>query len=258
MLFAKITMAQKRLLIIEDEQFLLETLQLKLGREGFIIDAAQDGEAGLAKAQTTHPDVILLDLLLPKMKGEEVLSALQKNETTKNIPVLIISNSGQPVEIERLLKLGARDYIIKADFTIDDILDRIHNLLVPAEQRPDVLVAEDEEFLRTILSQKLRKAGWQVTTTMDGDATLKSILERKPKLVLLDLLMGGLSGIEVLRQLKEAAYDMKQTKILVLSNYSGKENEPIIKEMTQGYYIKSNVDIDDIVDTVKKQLSVNP
>lgn len=248
-------MTKKTILVIEDEEPLVETLKLKLENEGFAVETAEDGEIGIQKAESVKPDLILLDLMLPKVKGEDVLQHVKKHPELKRTPVIIISNSGQPVEIKELLAQGADDYIIKVDFTIDDILERVHNTLSKLEGRPDVLVAEDETFLRTVLAKKLRLIGFRVITTFDGDITLKTILETKPKVVLLDLLMPGLSGLEVLNALKnDPSYGKAATKVLILSNYSGKEREPIIAEMTSGYFIKSNFDIDDIVGKVKELL----
>lgn len=248
-------MTKKTILVVEDEEPLIETLKLKLEKEGFAVVTAEDGEEGIKKAESAKPDIILLDLLLPKVKGEDVLAYLKKHAELKKIPVIIISNSGQPVEIKKLLENGADDYIIKADFTIDDILERVHNTLEKQSGRPDVLVAEDETFLRTVLAKKLRLLGFRVLTTLDGDITLKMILEMKPKVVLLDLLMPGISGIEVLHALKNnTSHDRSLTKVIILSNYSGKEDEPVIRKMTSGYFIKSNFDIDDIVAKIKELL----
>ena len=243
------------ILIIEDEQSLADTLKLKLSKEGFMVETVFDGKQGLERIKTLKPDLVLLDLLLPSMGGEEVLKKVKEDPEIKDIPVIVISNSGQPVEIKRLLENGVDDYIVKANFTIDDILERVYNTIEKRSGRPDVLIAEDEGFLRTVLAKKLRIDGLKVVTTLDGDNCLKTALEIKPKVLVLDLLMPGLSGEEVLVALKKTtSFNPKKTSIIVLSNYSGKENEPIIKEMTQGYFIKSNFDIDEIVDKVKSFL----
>ncbi|HBH46209.1 MAG: hypothetical protein A2445_00610 [Candidatus Jacksonbacteria bacterium RIFOXYC2_FULL_44_29] len=241
------------ILIIEDEEPLLETLKLKLEKEGFKVDGAADGKQGLDKIYSGKPDLLLLDLVLPSMTGQDILRELQKTQDPqiKKMPVVVISNSGQPVEIKEVLALGADDYIIKANFTIDDVLERVYNALEKKSGQPDVLVAEDESFLRMVLAKKLRLDGLKVVTTIDGDNTLRTILEVKPKAIVLDLLMPGLSGLEVLETLsKDSAFHPDDHRILVLSNYSGKEGEPIIKKMTVGYLIKSNCDIDDIAKKV--------
>lgn len=248
-------MEKNTILIIEDEEPLLATLKLKLNKEGFVVEDVIDGAKALDKIKQTMPELILLDLILPNVSGEEILQQIKQDDNLKQIPVIIISNSGQPVEIKTLLASGADDYIIKADFTIDDILERIYNVLESRQGRPDVLIAEDEPFLRVVLAKKLRLKNIRVVTVLDGDAALKNILKLKPKVVVLDLLMPGLSGIEILDALKKNSdFDKKDSKILILSNYSGKEDELIIKEMTQGYYIKSDLGIDDVVEKIKELL----
>ena len=93
-----------RILLIEDEQILREILVKKCISEGFLVEAAEDGEAGLAKAKEMNPSAIILDILLPKMNGLDVLRALKKDDTLKSIPVLVISNSGQPIEISEIMQ----------------------------------------------------------------------------------------------------------------------------------------------------------
>jgi len=245
-----------KILIIEDEKDLLETIKIKLTQENFKVITATDGKVALEKIKKQKPNLILLDLMLPTISGEEILEKISKDPKLNKIPVIIISNSGQPVEIKNLLKHGAEDYIIKANFTIDDIIERIHNALEKRKGPADVLIIEDEPFLRNTLAEKLRKEKIKVLTSLDGSTALKTIHEFKPKVIALDLLMPDIDGIELLKKLKkDKNFDTKKTKIIILSNYTGKENNPIIKEMTQGYLIKSNLDIDEIIKKLKSFLN---
>jgi DNA-binding response OmpR family regulator len=116
---------KKKILIIEDEKILRTLLTQTLSREGFEVKEAVDGEEGLEKAKTEKPDLILLDLILPTIDGYEVLERLKKDPFTESIPVMIISNLGQDEEIQRGLKLGAVDFLIKAHFTLDEISEKI-------------------------------------------------------------------------------------------------------------------------------------
>jgi len=116
---------KKKILIIEDEKILRTLLAQTLSREGFEVKEAVDGEEGLEKAKTEKPDLILLDLILPTIDGYEVLERLKKDPFTESIPVMIISNLGQDEEIQRGLKLGAVDFLIKAHFTLDEISEKI-------------------------------------------------------------------------------------------------------------------------------------
>lgn len=117
----------KKVLIIEDEEELLDLLQKKIVQEGYEVFAAKDGEEGLAKIKNVKPDVVLLDIVMPKLGGFEVLEAIAKDEDAalKTIPIIIISNSGQPVEINRALELGVKDYLVKVDFTPQDVLEKV-------------------------------------------------------------------------------------------------------------------------------------
>jgi len=120
---------KKKVLIIEDENDLRFFIARALKEEGFEVIEAFDGEEGMEKAKKEKPDLILLDLLLPGISGYEVLTRIKKDPELEMIPVLILSNLGQQEEIERGLKLGAIDYLIKANFTLDEIVDRIKKIL---------------------------------------------------------------------------------------------------------------------------------
>ncbi len=115
----------KNILIVEDDEFLRGLIGKKLQSEGFTVSAAADGEKAIEKIKEEKPDLVLLDLLLPGVDGFEVLSKIKSNPATSKISVIILSNLGQKEEIEKGLKLGASDYLIKAQFTTDEILEKI-------------------------------------------------------------------------------------------------------------------------------------
>lgn len=119
----------KKILIVEDDKFLRELIVRKLLKEGFDIAEAVDGEEGIKKAKEEKPDLVLLDLILPGADGFEVLSKIKEDPTTAPTPVIILSNLGQKEDIERGLKMGAVDYLIKAHFTPGEIIDKIRTVL---------------------------------------------------------------------------------------------------------------------------------
>ena len=116
---------EENILIVEDDKFLRELISKKLIGQGFKIDEAIDGEEGLKKLQELKPDLILLDLILPGLDGFDVLQRIKDDPSTASIPVLILSNLGQKDEIERGLKLGAVDFLVKAHFTPEEIVQKI-------------------------------------------------------------------------------------------------------------------------------------
>ena len=120
----------KKILLIEDEAALQKTFGDVLSVEGFKVISAIDGEIGLRLAGSEKPDLIILDLVLPKLHGLEVLKGLKENNKTKNIPVIILTNMGDLENIEKALELGATTYMIKADYTLEDVVAKVKNAIV--------------------------------------------------------------------------------------------------------------------------------
>lgn len=119
----------KKILIIEDDKFLRELISQKLLKEGYDIIEAVDGEKGIKTVKEENPELVLLDLILPGIDGFEVLSRMKKDPVLAEIPVIILSNLGQKDDIERGLKMGAVDYLIKAHFTPGEIVEKIKTVL---------------------------------------------------------------------------------------------------------------------------------
>jgi len=114
---------KSNILIIEDEKLLYNLLKQKLQGVGIDVDGAIDGETALEKIAKHEPDLILLDLLLPGIDGFEVLKRLKQEERFKHIPVIVISNLGETKDIDSIMKLGASEYIIKAESSPQEITD---------------------------------------------------------------------------------------------------------------------------------------
>ena len=119
----------RKVLIVEDDKFLRELIVKKVTTEGYEVSAAVDGEEGVKKAKETRPDLVLLDLILPGIDGFEVLSQIKQDPGLASIPVIILSNLGQKEDVEKGLKLGATDYLIKAHFTPGEIIEKIKSTL---------------------------------------------------------------------------------------------------------------------------------
>ena len=119
----------KKILVIEDDKFLRELISQKLLQEGYDVAEVVDGEKGLQALEKEKPDLVLLDLILPGIDGFEVLAKMKGAPETANIPVVILSNLGQKDDIEKGLKMGAVDYLIKAHFTPAEIIEKIRVVL---------------------------------------------------------------------------------------------------------------------------------
>src|SRR4030042_1028801 len=119
----------KKILFVEDESALQKTLGDVLEQEGYKVMSALDGEAGLKMAQTEIPDLILLDLILPKMHGFEVLRMLKSDEATKDIPIIVLTNLESMGDIEKALELGATTYLVKESYTLEEVVSKIKKAL---------------------------------------------------------------------------------------------------------------------------------
>ena len=125
---------KKKILLIEDDKFLLKLYSDKLNREGFEVSMAITGEEGLGKVAAEKPDLVLLDIILPKKNGFDILSEIKLNPATKNIPVIILTNLGQDSDIKTGFELGAVDYLVKTDFAITKLPEIVRKYLASSAQ----------------------------------------------------------------------------------------------------------------------------
>jgi len=115
----------KKVLIVEDEDLIIDLLKKKLLQENYDVLTAHDGEEGLKVLRETKPDIVLLDIIMPKKNGYEVMEEMNKDPELKKIPVIIISNSGQPVELDKAKEMGAKDWLIKTEFDPQEVVEKV-------------------------------------------------------------------------------------------------------------------------------------
>lgn len=267
-----------KILIIEDEEVLLLTLESKLKKEGYDVITARNGEDGLDLIKKESPDLVLLDIVMPKMTGMEMMEKLKRNESIVAPLIVVISNSGQPVELEELKRLGASDWLIKTNFNPQELVEKVRTLLGEnlnensrdeknEEKSEDfsrvkkvksksgakkILIVEDDRFLRDLMVQKLENENYEVFVAVDGEMGYKKIIEIKPDMILLDLILPGINGFEVLEKMK-ANQDIASIPVLILSNLGQKED--IERGLTLGakdYLIKAHFTPGEIVEKIKQ------
>jgi len=123
---------EKTILIVEDDKFLLNIYKLKFGAAGFNVSVASDGAAAIEFVTQKIPNVILLDLLMPKKDGFQVLKELKENPNWKSIPVIVASNLGQTEDLNKAMALGATNYFIKSNVRIDEVVDTVLKSIPPS------------------------------------------------------------------------------------------------------------------------------
>lgn len=264
-------MSNKQILIIEDGKTLLEAIEKKIQKEGYNTLTAIDGKEGLEKIKQNKPDLIILDVLMPKLGGFGVLEAMKKDSGIPNIPVIIISNSGQPVEIEKAIALGARDYLIKAEFDPEEVVAKMKKILKIADEEKinknstnkketyKILIIEDDQLLLGLCSAKLQKDGFEIEMAVDAKEGLEKSINGKPNLILLDLILPGMHGLEILKKIKtNPDENVSKIPVIILSNLGQESDIEEGKKLgAEDYLIKASVTVDEIADKIKKVLNID-
>lgn len=121
--------SQQHILVAEDDKLYAKVYQNKLSKEGYMVTVVNDGQVAFEKAKELSPDLILLDMIMPKMDGFQTLTALKNDPKTKNIKVVVMSNLGQDSDIEKAKLMGALDYFVKSNVSITELVTKIKELL---------------------------------------------------------------------------------------------------------------------------------
>lgn len=283
---------KKRIVIIaEYDKVLRDVLAEKLEKSGYVVELAEDGVVAMEKIRAARPDVVLLDISMPRMGGIEVMEDINKDTVLKGIPIIVISNSDHTVEIKRAQELGAREFIIKEVFDPNEVLEKVERVsaienkeeqvvntksitdtsmvetpkevaaVIKEEAVPSVpmtppskifvLVIEDDKFLRELLVRKLLSEGFVVENAIEAETAFRILAERKPNIILCDLILPGVDGFEILGRIKSNP-KTADIPVIILSNLGQKED--LDKAMALGakdFMVKANFTLDEIVAKVR-------
>ena len=304
------------ILIVEDDEQLGATLVRGLEDAGHSVTWKKDGDEAITALRAKDPEMMFLDVLLPKRSGFDILKELQRDPSLAHPPIVMLSSSGEPLEIKRAKQLGAKDYLTKGTVTINDLLEKImmyapqtepnpaddgaaspapagggaapaptpapapqaQPAATPATPTPEVpaagtpvpapaasaeaqpaesgastvLVVEDDKFLRDLIVQKLKREQFSVHEAVTGSEALRVAKETMPKIVLLDLILPGLDGFEVLKRLKEDSATA-QIPVIILSNLGQREDvERGLRLGAVDFMIKAHFTPGEIVEKIKE------
>src|SRR3989338_633617 len=267
----------QKILIIEDDAFLGDVLVKKLTNEGFEVLLEKDGALGYKKIKFFNPDLILLDIILPNMNGYEILEAKQKYPSIVDIPVIAVSNSGQPVEINRALALGVKDYLVKAQFEPEEVVVKVRAQFKKIEKSSSssnslenainqkthdinlegkkIVWVEDDQFLNDIIARKFSATKCLFFHASEGEEALKIINREMPDIVMLDIILSGMDGFEILRRIKSDP-KTKYIPVILLSNLG--QTSDIEKGKSLGatrFLIKATVTPNDIIEQIEEVIN---
>jgi len=270
---------KRKILIIEDEAFLLDMYEMKFTEEDYEVVKAIDATTGLELAKTIQPDLILLDIVMPGTSGFEVLKELKGSNKWKSIPILVFSNLGQKEEVDKGLALGADGYIVKSDLTPRQLVDKVEKMIGPNGKKKTIrkvviadaveneeptngdngvkiLLFEDEDAIIDMYRVKLQHEGFQVRIARNGAWGIKLAQEDDYDLILLDMVMPAMSGYDVIRALKKNPKTNKIPFIILSNSAQDSEIKKAIKAGAKAYMLKSEVTPALVIDKVKEVLKL--
>jgi len=242
-----VSLGSKTVLVVDDDPDIVKLIMLSLEQEGFHTLGATSGEQALEIAKTRRIDAITLDLLMPGMHGLEVARRLKEESVTKGIPVVVVSAYTDGHEPE-LVALGVSGVIGKP-IDEDRLLTTIRAVLGnrgEAPDRPSIMVVDDDPDVRTIVGMMLERAGYAVRTASDGQEAFRIIMEDRPDLLILDLMMPNLDGFQLVRLLRQRRWT-QQIPLLVLTALDLTEGEKTLlrlgptRHLTKGPAIQEEI-----------------
>jgi signal transduction histidine kinase/CheY-like chemotaxis protein len=198
-------------LVIDDDETVRDLMERFLVKEGFAVISAANGIEGLKRAREAHPAAITLDVMMPDLDGWTVLAVLKGDPALADIPVILVTIVD---ERARGFALGATDYMVKP---IDrERLAGVLRTICGDRPAPHILVIEDDEDTRSVIRQTLERAGWSVAQAEHGRRGLERVAERRPDVIVLDLMMPEMNGFDFLDALRENP-EWRRIPILVLT-----------------------------------------
>lgn len=244
----------KVLIVFEEDVFLGNVINERLRKDGhqtlFITNAA----VAIQQMKLFKPDAVILDMDLKSVDSFKLLEGKNKDKDLSSIPVIIASPVGDVNEIKRALDLGVRDYIVKSQFNAEELVSKLKILIGGGKQGSGgglkgkkVMWVEDDQFLSDLIARKLSQNQCKLLFTKTGEEALEVLAKDRPDIILLDLLLPGISGFEVLEHIK-ADQNLKNIPVIILSNFT--QNNEMEKAKTMGanrFLTKATVVLDDIV-----------
>jgi len=245
---------KKLIVLVEDEETLANLIESGLRKEGYTVQTAHDGITGLQLIRDIKPDLVLLDIMLPGLKGFDILKKLyNEDRIIPGMPVIIISNTGDAIEIERAQKMGVRDFLIKVNFNPDEVIEKVKNVFKSEKKDTQfqgvrdakstarhILIVEDDTILSDALERKFLEKGYIVFKAFNANLARAILEKEKIDFILLDIVLPDEHGLTFLAQLKNNK-DLHDIPVMITSNLG--QQEEVDKGIQAGaveYVIKTN------------------
>jgi len=238
-------------LVIDDDSITRELLKNYLSQLGYSVAVAADGETGIKLAKKLRPDAILLDVRMPGMDGWRVLSTLKKDSLLSDIPVIMTSIEE---ELNQGYALGATDYLVKPveSNQLGAILNKYH---VGDESQRLVMVVEDDVINRELVAKIIKQEGWRVFKAENGRVALEHLEDKKPALILLDLLMPEMDGFEFVAHLRQNPKWRNIPVVVLTSTKLSTADQARLQGYVETIFQKESYNRDDLLELIQKQVA---
>ncbi|XXF78825.1 response regulator [Myxococcaceae bacterium GXIMD 01537] len=235
-------------LVVDDDPLIQQLMVGQLEPAGFKVAVAGDGLTALNKARDLKPQAIILDILLPKLDGWQVLSQLKSDPALASIPVILVSVEEQRA---RGFSLGACEYLVKP-VEPEQLVEVVRRSLGTSVSSAEVLVVDDDASTRELVSRNLRRAGFSTTEARSGEDALLKARVSPPALVVLDLMMPNLDGFEVLRRLR--AEKLAVPVVVLTGKTLSPDEEALLRDGFTGFVKKGGHALEDVIGQAKGML----
>ena len=255
-------MKEKILLALNDSN-LIRAISEKLSKDGFDVNTVLNGNEIIPKLKSLKPDLLLIDVVFPDKSGYDILNEKSLDRDVTKIPVIIVSNSGEPIQMGKIPSTPMiRDYVIKAHVDPGEIVEKIEKVFgrakivetqdvaVPVLNGKKVLWAEDDKLLSKILSKKIEASGFTLLKANNGEETFKFLETEVPDIIVLDILLPKMSGLDILQKIKT---DDKFRNIpsIMLSNLNKQSDIDKAKVLgANKFMVKATVSLDEIISEI--------
>ncbi|MDO8241243.1 MAG: response regulator [Candidatus Moranbacteria bacterium] len=266
-----------KIIIVEDDPMISEIYNKKFTDSGFEVFAVTNGEQALNVARTEKVDVVMTDLIMPKMDGFQVIESLRNGEFDPNIRIIVTSNLSQKEDRDKAIALGANGFVAKSEHSPSELVKEIQRLMGQFQEqqknesratalaessnvqndadKKKILIIEDEEIFIEMFGEKLRQDGFAVESATNGAWGVKEALRDKFDLFVIDMIMPAMTGEEMITKLKMED-QTKNIPIIVLS--ASVEGDVIkrVKEMgIESFFIKTQITPNELSKEVSRILN---
>lgn len=257
-----------KILITLGDTVLANSVQSELGKLNYETLIVQDGNKVLESLKTFNPSLLVIDLNISGKNGYEVLSEKSYDKLVTKIPVIIVSNTSSAIEMKRIPSTPTiKDFVIRAHVEPNEVIEKVQKFfgkemktathdVAPVSLSKKILWVEDDKLLSAILSKKLIKAGFTLTKTSNSDETFAYLDKESPDLIILDILLPGANGMDILQRIR-GMEKFRKLPAIILSNMNTQDYIDKAKFLgVKKFIVKAAMSLEEILREIKEVLNI--